>query len=49
MLDQDTIRREFANFLATDPRIDNALAHVVKIAYQRGIDDWKNEQKGEGK
>jgi len=39
MLDQETIRREFANFLASDPRIDNALAHVVKIAYQKGIDD----------
>ena len=39
----DDIRAEFARFLAEDPaarfRMDAALAHVVTLAYQRGLDD----------
>lgn len=43
MLNLDDIRNEFARFLADNPdarwRMDAALAHVVKIAYQIGIKD----------
>lgn len=39
----DDIRAEFARFLTADPsakfRMDAALAHVVTLAYQRGLDD----------
>ena len=39
----DEMRQEFARFLATDPagrfRMDAALAHVVTIAYRRGMLD----------
>ena len=39
----DDMRKEFAAFLAADPaarfRMDAALAHVVTIAYQRGLED----------
>ena len=39
----DEMREEFAKFLSSDPkarwRLDAALAHVVQIAYQRGLDD----------
>ena len=39
----DEIRAEFARFLAEDPaarfRMDAALAHVVTLAYQAGLDD----------
>jgi hypothetical protein len=41
----DNIRAEFARFLADDPtarwRMDAALAHVVTIAYERGLDDGR--------
>lgn len=42
MLDLNRIRKEFADFLSADPtrfRMDAALAHVVTIAYQQGIND----------
>lgn len=42
MLDLNEIRAEFATFLAEDPtrfRMDAALAHVVTMAYQRGVAD----------
>lgn len=39
----DDMREEFARFLAANPaarfRMDAALAHVVTIAYQRGLTD----------
>ncbi len=39
----DDMRAEFARFLAESPaarfRMDAALAHVVTLAYQRGLDD----------
>ena len=39
----DDMRKEFATFLAADPagrfRMDAALAHVVTIAYRRGLED----------
>lgn len=39
----DDMREEFARFLGADPaacfRMDAALAHVVTIAYQRGLED----------
>lgn len=39
----DDIRAEFARYLTADPsakfRMDAALAHVVTLAYQRGLDD----------
>ena len=39
----DDIRAEFARFLAEDPatrsRMDAALAHVVTLAYQQGLND----------
>ena len=39
----DDMRMEFAAFLAADPaarfRMDAALAHVVTIAYQCGLED----------
>ena len=39
----DDMREEFARFLAADPaaryRMDAALAHIVTIAYQRGMED----------
>lgn len=39
----DAMREEFARFLSADPagrfRMDAALAHVVTLAYQRGIAD----------
>lgn len=41
----DTMREEFARFLAEDPagrfRMDAALVHVVEIAYRAGIEDGK--------
>jgi hypothetical protein len=41
----DNIRAEFARFLADDPharwRMDSALAHVVTLAYERGLDDGR--------
>lgn len=47
MLDLNKIRKEFAEFLSQDPRarwrMDAALAHVVEIAYRRGIEDGKAE------
>lgn len=45
MLDLNYIRQEFAEFLAKDPtrwRMDAALAHVVQLAYQRGLEDGKD-------
>lgn len=44
MLDLNHIRKEFADYLAADPtrfRMDAALAHVVTIAYQQGINDGR--------
>jgi hypothetical protein len=39
----DDIRAEFSRFLAEDPaarfRMDAALAHVVTLAYQTGLND----------
>lgn len=39
----DDIRAEFARYLTADPsakfRMDAALAHVVTLAYQRGLED----------
>ena len=47
MLVLDNIRQEFAKFLSEDPsgrwRMDAALAHVVMMAYQRGIEDGKKQ------
>jgi hypothetical protein len=41
----DTMRAEFARFLADDPqgrfRMDKALAHVITLAYERGLDDGR--------
>lgn len=41
----DTMREEFARFLAEDPagrfRMDAALVHVVTLAYRAGIEDGK--------
>lgn len=44
MLDLNDIRTEFASFLAKDPtkwRMDAALAHVVQLAYRKGLADAK--------
>lgn len=39
----DDARKEFSKFLAEDPearwRLDAALAHIVKWAYNRGCED----------
>lgn len=44
----DDMREEFARFLTADPaarfRMDAALAHVVTIAYQRGLEDGKTTE-----
>ena len=44
----DEMREEFAKFLASDPharwRLDAALAHVVQIAYQRGLEDGRMDK-----
>lgn len=41
----DNMRAEFARFLADDPtarwRMDAALAHVLTLAYERGLDDGR--------
>lgn len=41
----DTMRAEFARFLAEDPsgrwRMDRALAHVLTIAYERGMEEGR--------
>jgi hypothetical protein len=43
MLLLDEMRAEFARFLAEDPqgrwRMDKALAHVVSLAYTKGVND----------
>lgn len=48
MITLDEARAEFAQFLATDPqarwRIDAALAHVVRWAYNRGREDAIREE-----
>jgi len=45
----DTMREEFARFLAEDPagrfRMDAALVHVVTLAYRAGIEDGKATEK----
>lgn len=45
MLDLNDARREYAEFLRTDPkarwRMDAALAHVVEWAYRRGLEDGR--------
>ena len=42
-LDLNEMRAEFARFLHTDPktrwRLDAALAHVLTVAYTRGLAD----------
>jgi hypothetical protein len=41
----DSMRAEFARFLADDPtghnRMDKALARVLTLAYERGLDDGR--------
>lgn len=41
----DDMRAEFARFLTEDPaarfRMDAALAHVVTVAYERGLTDGR--------
>lgn len=41
----DDMRAEFARFLTEDPaarfRMDAALAHVVTVAYERGLADGR--------
>lgn len=48
MLDLDTIRKEFAEFLLNEPsarwRMDAALAHVVTLAYEKGLEDGKKPE-----
>ena len=44
MLDLNKIREEFAAHLAADPtrfRMDSALAHVVTLAYRKGLEDGR--------
>ena len=47
MLLLDDMRREFAEFLSNGPaarfRMDAALAHVVTLAYNRGLEDGRRE------
>lgn len=46
MLDLNEVRREFSTHLAADPtrwRMDSALAHVVTMAYRKGLEDGKAE------
>lgn len=44
----DEIRAEFARHLSEDPtgrwRMDAALAHVATMAYEKGLEDAKQEQ-----
>jgi len=51
MLNLDDIRKEFAAFLADNAkarwRMDAALAHVVTLAYEKGIADGKAEKPAE--
>jgi hypothetical protein len=44
MFDIDTARDEFTRYLATheNSRIDDALAHVVDLAYEQGLTDGKS-------
>lgn len=45
MIDLNKMREEFARFLSEDPtrfRMDAALAHVLRMAYQQGIEDAKS-------
>ena len=43
MIDLDQVRKEFAEFLQSDPqgrwRMDAALAHVITKAYEQGLKD----------
>lgn len=43
----DEIRAEFARHLSEDPtgrwRMDAALAHVATMAYQKGLEDGRQE------
>lgn len=45
MLNLDDMRREFASFLAESPesrwRMDAALAHVLTLAYNAGVEDGR--------
>lgn len=45
----DDMRSEFARFLTEDPaarfRMDAALAHVITIAYEHGLDDGKASER----
>jgi hypothetical protein len=55
MLMLDTMRAEFARKLAEDSSVrfsmDKALAHVITIAYERGLDDGRRaaEKVGAGR
>jgi len=52
MINLDTIRSEFAKYLVANPdarwRMDAALAHVVKIAYEKGIADGVASERARG-
>ena len=47
MLDLDAIRAEFAAHLAANSgqrwRLDASVAHVVEIAYRKGLEDARTE------
>ena len=47
MLMLDQIREEFAKHLSEDPtgrwRMDAALAHVATMAYEKGLEDGRQE------
>jgi hypothetical protein len=51
MLILDTMRAEFARYLAEEPaghhRMDRALGHVLTLAYERGLDDGRRSQPAE--
>ena len=49
MLILDDMRKEFSTFLSTDPkarwRMDAALAYVITLAYQKGVDDGQIQER----
>jgi hypothetical protein len=51
MIDLNDIRAQFAAFLASNANrrhsLDAALMHVVEQAYQRGMEDGKEEKEAE--
>lgn len=51
-LDLNDMRSEFAAHLAADPgrfSMDVALAHVLRLAYERGVQDGEDSRKEEEK